>query len=363
MADIFLSYATEDRATASEVASQFEALGFSVWWDRKIPAGMTWRQVIESALNDMGCMVVLWSANSLASTWVSEEAEEARMRGKLVPALLEPVLPPLGFRGIQAADLVDWDGSTEAAGFRHLVAGIEALLAPRSGGKPVAPAVRSGWRSSNRARPLAVAGGCLLLLLTAGTWVWNEQREPPAAAGTRSSDGAAPAADASPRAGAPAPATAAATGSQSSAGGTRTDNAPPPQQPPTITGAGAASPLSPASPASPTSATGTPAAAATASTASGRDSETAARTESSRGTTTAASNKAKPLNDPAPTAPTAAPALASGAGSASRSARLAVEPGARAARPARCRDLLERQSLGDPLSAEERTYFQKECRT
>jgi len=128
MADIFLSYATEDREKAVQVASQFESIGFSVWWDRKIPAGMTWRQVIETSLNQMGCMVVLWSEHSITSSWVSEEAEEGRNRARLVPALIDPVMPPLGFRGIQAADLIGWNGSADAPAFRHLVAGVEALV-------------------------------------------------------------------------------------------------------------------------------------------------------------------------------------------------------------------------------------------
>lgn len=69
--------------------------------------------MIEGALNEMRCMVVLWSSNSIVRDWVKEEAEEARIVQKLVPVLIEPVKPPVGFRAIQAADLIDWDGSSE----------------------------------------------------------------------------------------------------------------------------------------------------------------------------------------------------------------------------------------------------------
>lgn len=131
MADIFLSYAKEDRDHARSVATLLERQGWKVWWDRRIPAGRTWRDVLEEALLNMRCMVVLWSSHSIESDWVKEEAEEARAVKKLVPVLIEPVNPPVGFRTIQAADLTDWDGKSESLGARQLIADLEALL-----GKP-----------------------------------------------------------------------------------------------------------------------------------------------------------------------------------------------------------------------------------
>ncbi|HEY7320127.1 MAG TPA: TIR domain-containing protein [Candidatus Binatia bacterium] len=128
MADIFLSYANEDRETARAVAGLLESAGCTVWWDRRIPAGRTWRSMIEEALRDMRCMVVLWSTHSVESDWVKEEAEEARALGRLIPVLIEPVKPPVGFRSIQAADLTDWDGSKDFLGARQLIADLESLL-------------------------------------------------------------------------------------------------------------------------------------------------------------------------------------------------------------------------------------------
>jgi hypothetical protein len=135
MADIFLSYAKEDRAAARRVSDALEALGWSVWWDREIPAGQTWRDVLENALSSMRCMVVLWSRNSIKSEWVKEEAEEGHTQRKLVPVLIEDVRPPMGFRAIQAADLIDWDNSIEFAGFKRLIEALESHL-----GKPANPA-------------------------------------------------------------------------------------------------------------------------------------------------------------------------------------------------------------------------------
>ena len=132
MADIFISYANEDRERAGQLAALLESAGWSVWWDRRIPAGRTWRTVLEEALGDSRCMVVLWSNHSVTSPWVAEEAEEARRLNKtLVPVMINAVEPPIGFRAIQAADLVRWDGSPEDAGARQLIADLKSLVKPQ----------------------------------------------------------------------------------------------------------------------------------------------------------------------------------------------------------------------------------------
>jgi hypothetical protein len=79
-----------------------------------------WDQVIETELAQAKCVIVLWSKHSVDSEWVRIEAEEARQRGILVPALLDDVKIPLAFRRIQAAHLVDWSGEGEHPEFLEL---------------------------------------------------------------------------------------------------------------------------------------------------------------------------------------------------------------------------------------------------
>ena len=49
MVDVFISYSRDDEARAQDLARRFEAVGLKAWWDRKIPPGKTWDQVIGKA--------------------------------------------------------------------------------------------------------------------------------------------------------------------------------------------------------------------------------------------------------------------------------------------------------------------------
>lgn len=169
MADIFLSYAREDVALAEELATAFEQRAWTVFWDRIVPPGGTWAEILERELAAAGCVVVLWSKSSVKSDWVSIEASTARERGVLIPAFIEDVNAPLEFSRIQAADLSKWKpggsdtelealagaisskvGGMQAAELQTLGSTIETRGA--TSGKPVgAPARIRELRGSKRA--------------------------------------------------------------------------------------------------------------------------------------------------------------------------------------------------------------------
>jgi hypothetical protein len=65
-------------------------------------------EVIQHALDQARCVVVLWSSASLSSHWVNTEAREGLRRGILVPVMLEDVTMPLEFRSIQSVGLSRW---------------------------------------------------------------------------------------------------------------------------------------------------------------------------------------------------------------------------------------------------------------
>lgn len=128
MTEVFLSYAREDVAIARQVAEYLLEEGWSVFWDREIPVGKTWEDVIEEQLSRAACVVVLWSSASVSSDWVRAEAAAAADRGVLVPALIDGASPPTRFRIIQTADLKGWQGRREHIGLTNLIAAVHAAL-------------------------------------------------------------------------------------------------------------------------------------------------------------------------------------------------------------------------------------------
>jgi TIR domain len=156
MSDIFVSYASDDRPRAEELARAFEKAGWSVFWDRAIPAGKSWRETIGRELEECRCVVVLWSRASIQSSWVQDEAEDARRRRVLVPILIDNVVPPIGFRGLQAADLSNWTPGASIPASTRLIADIAAVVgsparAATEGPRLVEQTFKTGAGSPKRA--------------------------------------------------------------------------------------------------------------------------------------------------------------------------------------------------------------------
>jgi len=136
LSDIFISYASEDRERAKELADALTARGWSVWWDRHIPIGKSFSRVIEEQLAAARCVIVLWSGNSVSSDWVQNEAADGNARGLLVPALIADVQLPLEFRRLQTANLTDWQQGTTTPELEKLMTSVAELVQPAA-----APAV------------------------------------------------------------------------------------------------------------------------------------------------------------------------------------------------------------------------------
>ena len=129
----------------------------------------------------------------MTSEWVGEEAEEARERGLLIPALIEAVEPPLGFRRIQAADLVGWEGDAGHPGLQRLLVDIRSLLGatPASGTSTVAATGEDTAKASRR-RPMLFGLGAavVVLIAVAAGLVWRFSGGPAAPAMPAASAGA-----------------------------------------------------------------------------------------------------------------------------------------------------------------------------
>jgi YD repeat-containing protein len=195
MTDVFISYASEDRTRAKKLAEALEAKGFSVWWDRNIIAGQAYDEVIERELETATSVVVLWSKHSVISEWVKNEAQVAVERGRLVPAVIDAVKPPLEFRRKQTVDLVGWDGDLGHPGLDTLHGGISAHIARESPTQPPSdparntipftvdvfhlvetptlPQAQNPEGKDKRRAFLRVGVATLLLLGMVGLWVWD----------------------------------------------------------------------------------------------------------------------------------------------------------------------------------------------
>ena len=142
MARIFLSYARADVDCAKKLAELIGRAGHDVWWDRELHGGSRFTTEIDKALTNAEAVVVLWSNASLESAWVQDEAAEGRDSSRLVPATIDAVRPPLGFRQFQAIDLSDLRDGQQPERLDELLRAIVKMGAPteaKSKGEP-APA-------------------------------------------------------------------------------------------------------------------------------------------------------------------------------------------------------------------------------
>lgn len=145
MSDVFISYASADRERAQAVAAELQSRGLSVWWDRAIPPGRQFDEVIEEALDAARCVALLWTDSAAASHWVKTEGAEALRRGVLVPALLQAdVRIPLEFRRVQAADLSQWQPGQASPAFEQFFVAVQDVVRQA----PVAPGPRTRPREA-----------------------------------------------------------------------------------------------------------------------------------------------------------------------------------------------------------------------
>ena len=101
MADIFISYASEDRNKAEELAETLRTRGWSIWWDRKIPLGKSYDEVIEKALGESKCAIVLWSAVSVASEWGQKRSIGSKTAWNLSTSVYRESRCAVGFQAVE----------------------------------------------------------------------------------------------------------------------------------------------------------------------------------------------------------------------------------------------------------------------
>jgi adenylate cyclase len=118
MADIFVSYARQDKARVAPLVGALERQGWSVWWDPAIIPGQEFDDRIAEEIDRASAVVVIWTPTSVASRWVRGEAREAADRARL----------PIDVRALHTIDLDDWNGDPDSGLLRQVVSALSGLL-------------------------------------------------------------------------------------------------------------------------------------------------------------------------------------------------------------------------------------------
>lgn len=166
-AQVFVSYARTEIDQARKIINVIEEAGFRVWWDGLLEAGSVFTRSTEAALNNADAVVVLWSAKSVDSHWVRDEATNGRDRGRLVPISLDGSLPPLGFRQFQSIDISGWNGQADFPAIRNILYVIDQLVGGEAmlSRDPAVPLAAQGLvvpQKPGKSKLLAGAGALLV---------------------------------------------------------------------------------------------------------------------------------------------------------------------------------------------------------
>lgn len=90
----FISYSTKNQASADALKHLLDKRGIASWMaPGDIPAGSKYAQVINQAIKDCSCVILLLTEASQSSTWVSKEIERAiNYKKTIIPIQLEDVV-------------------------------------------------------------------------------------------------------------------------------------------------------------------------------------------------------------------------------------------------------------------------------
>src|SRR6188472_1742039 len=136
MADVFVSYARNDKARVAPVVAAIEAKGWSVWWDPDITPGQEFDDQIEAEITAALAVLVVWTPTSVASRWVRGEAREAAERGILVPVRFEQARLPMDVRAIHTTDLDGWGGNADSPQAQEFLRALGVMIARAQAAKP-----------------------------------------------------------------------------------------------------------------------------------------------------------------------------------------------------------------------------------
>ena len=137
----FISYSTKNQSDADALRALFHKNGIRTWMaPGDIPAGSKYAQVINHAIKECACFVLLLTDAAQNSPWVAKEVERAVNHGKtIIPVKMEDLVLNEEFEFYISTDQIvavqKIDESSEA--FRKVLTSVIALAGQD---EPAAPA-------------------------------------------------------------------------------------------------------------------------------------------------------------------------------------------------------------------------------
>jgi formylglycine-generating enzyme required for sulfatase activity len=142
MADIFISFNTDDTARVQPVFDGFRSRGLTVFWSNDIPPGSpNYQAIIKAEIHKAPVVIVLWTHASVDSHAVAQECSQAERDNKLIQVLLDDIAPidfPMEVRfKAQKAMLFGWTNDQGHPEWIKLNNAIDVRLGRRPGAIPV----------------------------------------------------------------------------------------------------------------------------------------------------------------------------------------------------------------------------------
>jgi hypothetical protein len=132
MADVFLSYAWNDREAVQPLVTALDQAGFGTDANNLLAeaSGKNWSDVLTSRIDASGCVVVIWSKAAAQSAFVQQEIQQAIRAwssNRLALVTLDAAPLPVGLRDIEAVAVQDrYDAAA-----KELIERVGAILGAR----------------------------------------------------------------------------------------------------------------------------------------------------------------------------------------------------------------------------------------
>jgi hypothetical protein len=158
MTEVFVSYASKDRAKALPIINAISRAGLKTWPDEALSPESPIASRLQGAIESAQCLVVLWSKAAAESEFPRKEmhhAIKAWSSDRLVLASLDDTPMPVGLRDLSAIPI----RSPNDSGTKELIERARAIVGrdkTRLAAKGIVPSAPQGvrWTRQDEARIL-----------------------------------------------------------------------------------------------------------------------------------------------------------------------------------------------------------------